>query len=147
MEKYTQQAEFKNLYSLSKWGREWCKTLKWKSGIGTLSSKYEYDSRPSMNKYLGKKKCQSWAKAKLSVVLCSYECSCGCLLFSSKDCIKHEEGNYYLSTTLIFPKLPRLDIRLPEISVFLDFIPVSSSRCPFLFYIQIPAKTPWVPYK
>lgn len=64
MEKHTQQAEFKNVYSLSKWGREWCKTLKWKSGIGTLSSKYEYDSRPSMNKYLGKKKMSKLGQSK-----------------------------------------------------------------------------------
>lgn len=41
------------------------------------------------------------------------------------------------------------EIRFPGLSenLFLDFILVSSSRCPYLFYIQILEKKPWVPYK
>lgn len=90
MEKYTQQAEVKDLYSLSKSGREWCKTLKWGSGIQTWSSKYAYDSRPTASKYLVK-------KPKKKSTLGQRETFCSVHINAAvvfpPNCMKHEENH------------------------------------------------------
>lgn len=73
-----------------------------------------------------------------------------CWHFNDGYCMRHEHGSYciFLSRPLNVTQQPpltrnkitRLVWRPASKTAFLDFIPVSSSRCPFLFYIQILGK-------